>query len=497
MNKSAMLLPLAILALAPFSAASVNIDDFENGPDAPAFTGSDDYWYAYADGTGSSIGNASNGVGGKVVNFGATTCGSSSRCAGITNIVVGSSGSAALGVNIAGGLPGCTAISYKYKGAAHNLKLAMKGDESGALTQWNQHKAAVSAASDWTPATIPVSQIVQEDWGGVGVVTLVMANVNALRWEVRNSAGYLYIDDVNCVGYDPSSANSSSSVSAPAVVIDDFEDGDVTADSLGSTAYWYIYTNKATVTNTKDANGAWDMVDYGSGNYYAAMRGISGITPGSTDYPAVGMGIGVNVGTLGGCTAIQYDYRGSGHYLRALVNGVTPDEGLDHMASLQNISTTWKTVTVSTMTQPEWVGSYSPSDVMPFSWATAKYLQWVVDEKLTQANIGSELDIDNVRCVGTLPEPWNGGYVSGTDRTLANPAGLNAALMGNTLQVTVAKAGVVKVQVFDMTGHAIESYSESVAAGSFAHTFGTMSKGFYVVRVQQGSLVKTVRMQVR
>jgi len=55
----------------------------------------------------------------------------------------------------------------------------------------------------------------------------------------------------------------------------------------------------------------------------------------------------------------------------------------------------------------------------------------------------------------------------------------------------------VKVQVFDMTGHAIESYSESVAAGSFAHTFGTMSKGFYVVRVQQGSLVKTVRMQVR
>ena len=76
-------------------------------------------------------------------------------------------------------------------------------------------------------------------------------------------------------------------------------------------------------------------------------------------------------------------------------------------------------------------------------------------------------------------------------------AGLKATLQGNTLMVNVAKAGLVKVQVFDMMGHVIESHSESMAAGSFSHTFGTLSKGFYVVRVQQGSMVKALRMQVR
>jgi hypothetical protein len=71
------------------------------------------------------------------------------------------------------------------------------------------------------------------------------------------------------------------------------------------------------------------------------------------------------------------------------------------------------------------------------------------------------------------------------------------SIHGNTIQVTVAKAGMVKVQVFDMMGHTIESHSESMAAGSFAHTFGSMGKGAYIVRVQQGSMAKTIRMQVR
>jgi endoglucanase len=77
------------------------------------------------------------------------------------------------------------------------------------------------------------------------------------------------------------------------------------------------------------------------------------------------------------------------------------------------------------------------------------------------------------------------------------PAGLKATLQGKTLQVSVAKAGLVKVQVFDMMGHAIESHSENITAGSFAHSFESLPMGSYVVRVQQGSAAKTLRMQVR
>ena len=80
---------------------------------------------------------------------------------------------------------------------------------------------------------------------------------------------------------------------------------------------------------------------------------------------------------------------------------------------------------------------------------------------------------------------------------IASPAGLDASIMGNTLVVSVARAGLVKVQVFDMMGHAIESHSESMAAGSFAHDFAKLGKGAYIVRVRQGSMVKTLRMQVR
>ncbi|MBR6378819.1 MAG: hypothetical protein IKS02_02470, partial [Fibrobacter sp.] len=168
-------------------------------------------------------------------------------------------------------------------------------------------------------------------------------------------------------------------------------------------------------------------------------------------------------------------------------------------------------------------------DVKTFSWAGVKGLAWVVDEKLTQANIGTELDIDNVKCVGKLStgssssngngtngngtngngtngngtngngtngNGTNGNgtndYGSGSNQyggntaigVVAAPAGLSVSVHGNTLQVSVAKAGLVKVQVFDMMGHSIESHSESMAAGSFAHTFGKMGKGAYIVRVQ-------------
>ena len=321
-----------------------------------------------------------------------------------------------------------------------------------------------------------------------------MASVVQLAWEVKGeaSADYLYIDDVNCAGYaGGSSSTEKPPVASSAVVIDDFEDGNATAESLSKTAYWYLYEAGGTFTNTKDAKGTWDMLVTENGNSYIAMKGISGITPGDTTYPSVGMEVAFDAGTLSGCTAVQYSYKGSGHHMRGSVTGVKADAGYEHVATDQNASTAWKTVTVSTMTQPDWVAEASPSNIVAFSWAKVSKLTWVVDEKLSAANLGTELAIDNVKCVGTLPTQKN----SISSRAAATH--FNAVLQGNTLQMTVAKAGVVKVEVFDMMGNAVESHSEKVASGSFAHTFGMLSSGSYVVRVQQGSSAKTLKMQVR
>lgn len=224
------------------------------------------------------------------------------------------------------------------------------------------------------------------------------------------------------------------------------------------------------------------------------MKGISGIASGDTTYPSVGMEVAFDVSTLSGCTAVQYDYKGSGHHMRASVTGVKADAGYEHVAPNQNAATAWKTVTISTMTQPEWVAEAAPSSIVAFSWAKVSKLTWVVDEKLTAANIGTSLAIDNVKCVGTLPTVTP---PKDAIRSIAAPSSFKAALQGNTLHVTTAKSGLVKVQVIDMMGNIVESHSEKMAAGSFAHTFGAMPNGQYIVRVQQGSASQLLKMQVK
>ena len=494
-----ILLTLCAAATMVSAQATANIDDFEDG-NGLANTGSDDAWYAYNDKNdkGASTYTNTEDKYGIVVVIPEAAAGDSKYGAGLTGIKLVQGDNqydpyVVLGLNIAGGLPGCTTISYKYKGAGHNLKATMEGDETGALTEYNRHSKSLAASAAWKTASVPVSQLVQDDgWGNV--VSLKMANVVQLAWEVKGEASpdYLYIDDVNCAGYAGGGSGGTTPVTpSSTTVIDNFDDGNATAESLGRTAYWYLYDAGGTFTNTKDAKGTWDMVVTEGTNSYIAMKGIAGITPGDTTYPSVGMEVAFDAGTLSGCTAVQYDYKGSGHHMRSSVTGVKANAGYEHVAADQNASAGWKTVTVSTMTQPEWVADVAPSSIVAFSWAKVSKLTWVVDEKLTAANLGTELAIDNVKCVGTLPTAKNA--------ISAAPArsGLKAALQGNTLHVNVAKAGVVKVQVIDITGNVLENHSEKIASGSFAHTFKNMPSGFYVVRVQQGSASQLLKMQVR
>ncbi len=494
-----ILFTVCVTAAMVSAQTTANIDDFEDG-DGLSKTGKEDAWYAFNDKNdkgASSYTNTEDKYGTVVVIEDAAAEGSKYG-AGLTGIKLVQGDNpydpyVTLGLNVEGGLSGCTTISYKYKGAGHNLKATMKGDEEGALTEYNRHSKAVAGSAAWKTASIPVSGLAQDKgWGTT--VALKMASVVQLAWEVKGEASpdYLYIDDVNCAGYAGGSSNPGGPTTvtpSSTTVIDDFNDGNATAESLGKTAYWYLYEAGGTFTNTKDAKGTWDMLVTEGTNSYIAMKGIAGITPGDTTYPSVGMEVAFDAGTLSGCTAVQYDYKGSGHHMRGSVTGVKANSGYEHVAPDQNASAGWKTVTVSTMTQPEWVADVAPSSIVAFSWAKVSKLTWVVDEKLSAANLGTELAIDNVKCVGTLPTARNA--------TVAAPASFKATLQGNTLHVNVAKAGVVKVQVIDITGNVVESHSEKIASGSFAHDFKAMPSGFYVVRVQQGSASQLLKMQVR
>ena len=571
----------------PASSASSSdfalIDDFEDG-DNVAYTGTKDYWYAFTDAGNtppglSTISNTKSD--GEYVVVFAAAAADSKYGAGLTGISLKDGPdfgpydkpSVTLALDVKAGLVGCTEISYKYKGAGHNLKAVMKGDASGALTGYNYHKKAVAASTGWSNASISVSALEQELYWGKEA-DLNIDKVVALQWEVKGTASpnYLYVDDLKCDGMTivrPTSSNSETSSSSAAActegqeiisgashikciggkwvdlsgnssssastnpgiaLIDDFQDENTQAESLGE-AYWYIYeSNGGSVTNKEDKKIGWDMVRTAGTNGYVAMEGISGITKGSTKYPSVGMGIDVPTSAFANCTAITYDYKGSAHKFRASLSTVTPDKGYEHVTEILPKASAWTPVTVkaSDLSQPDWVDE---DELKDFSWARVIKLAWVVDEKIENEDRGTELDIDNVQCVGTLPTPKSSSstianssasttYSSssngtdgdtdegrdgkGNDRdddtsvgVVAASAGLNASIHGKTLVVSVARAGLVKVQVFDMMGHAIERHSENMVAGSFAHDFAKLNKGAYIVRVQQGSMVKTVRMQVR
>ena len=183
----------------------------------------------------------------------------------------------------------------------------------------------------------------------------------------------------------PSSSNSgpSSSASSEVALIDNFEDGNTTVETLNE-SFWFLYTaNGASISNTPPASAdePWDMIRSSASNHYASMEGISIGSPASNEYPSVGMGLALAEGSFANCTAIQYDYKGSGHYFRADMKSVTPNQGYEHVTVNQDKSDSWETVTVnaSELDQPSWIPS---SEEMDFSWDEVYQLVWVFDKSI-------------------------------------------------------------------------------------------------------------------
>ncbi|MCR5027711.1 MAG: cellulase family glycosylhydrolase [Fibrobacter sp.] len=199
------------------------IDDFEDG-DNYAFTGGE--WYAYTDAGddgASTLSNSEGKNGGyNVILSGSSAGNSTSYVAGITGVTLSQGNNlydpyVALGLGLnetqtAYDLSSCTAITYKYKGAAHNFKA-----EDTNVMDYGYHQTTKAASSSWKTATISWDALAQETWADE--VTLSKARINKLTWEIKGTQptyNYLYIDDVRCTGMSivPVESPSSSSVAA-------------------------------------------------------------------------------------------------------------------------------------------------------------------------------------------------------------------------------------------------------------------------------------------
>jgi hypothetical protein len=111
-------------------------------------------------------------------------------------------------------LSACNGISYRYKGAAHRVRV-----EQNNITDNNVHGVQVDASDDWTPITVPKNEFEQEAWGDMVEVALNWAYAAQISWQVQAvpGSGTLAVDDIKCVGAElnlPIPERSSSSESS-------------------------------------------------------------------------------------------------------------------------------------------------------------------------------------------------------------------------------------------------------------------------------------------
>ena len=66
----------------------------------------------------------------------------------------------------------------------------------------------------------------------------------------------------------------------------------------------------------------------------------------------------------------------------------------------------------------------------------------------------------------------------------------------NALTIAVPTSSMVRVQVFDLTGHLVESLEEPVA-GFKSFSLSRLNRGNYLVRVESNSMVRTARIAVK
>ncbi len=446
----------------------------------------------------------------------------------------------------------CKTIKYKYKGASHNFRI-----ETTDVTDYNYHRVNKDASEGWKEVEITIDMLKQETWGDDSRSKAInLAHANRIAWEIKGlekipdnqnqpKYPYLYVDDVSCDGLsftastagassNPASssskvngkssssnggaivANSSSSV-VPAIsssstvvvppvsttktvfVVDDVEDGD---EVLKTTGTWYAYNDneskgQSSFTNQYNATiGGYAVNFLGSADATNGTQGFVGITgivwnQGLyTEAPFVALGLNTMADTSKGldmskCSGISYRYKGSEHVFKVQDGNVT--DWAFHQ-SIQMDAANWTTVTLmwDDIAQPNW--TQDPKDL---NVANIKKMAWeVVGYKGFDAQpTMNYLYVDDVVCFEK--------QTSSIKAAARAASSIKISAQGSSLNVTVAKAGMTRVQIFDMMGHVVANMSENMAAGTHQVSLESLSRGNYMVRVMSGSDVKTSRIAVK
>lgn len=434
----------------------------------------------------------------------------------------------------------CTTIRYKFKGASHNFRI-----ETSDVTDYNYHRVNKDASEGWKEVEITIDMLKQETWGNDAAPQkpINLAHAQRLAWEIKGlekvpdnmnqpKYNYLYVDDLSCDGLsitaigptttssssvinNSSSSNGVSSSSSSIIippsssseliepsriifVLDDVEDGDEVLKTEGT---WYAYNDKdvkgqSTITNVYDETLPGYIVNMAGttdpSNQTLGFVGLNGIVWNQgayTDAPFVALGLNTMADTLTGldmsaCGAISYRYKGSAHTIKVQDGAVT-----DYAFHQKNFvdATEWTIVVVpwANLKQPSWTKDpkeLNKQAIKKMAWEVIGYKGFDFQPTLNY------LYVDDLTCVE---------YTQGIRLAKVNATGIKLFTDGLSLNVTLAKAGFTRVQVFDMVGNVVSNMSDNMTAGTHQVSLEKLSLGNYVVRVQSGHEMKTTRVAIR
>ena len=155
---------------------------------------------------------------------------------------------------------------------------------------------------------------------------------------------------------------------------------------------------------------------------------------------------------------------------------------------------------VKNQASDEWkTSTYNLDNFTQDGWGEAKELNYAAITKMAWEVLGwansdqqpskDFLYIDDLKCVNVITDAIKG------NRIVSNS--IRLGVQGNSLSVNLDKAGSVRVQIFDLMGHAVSNTTESMNAGANTVSLEKMSKGSYIVRIVRGSEVKAARVTIR
>ena len=445
----------------------------------------------------------------------------------------------------------CTTIRYKFKGASHNFRI-----ETSDITDYNYHRVNKDDSENWKEVEITIDMLKQETWGNDATPQkpINLAHAQRLAWEIKGlekipdnlnqpKYNYLYIDDLSCdglsitaIGPTPTSSSSvnnssssnglssavqnsssstgissSSSVIPPSssseviepgkvlLVIDDVEDANEVLKTEGT---WYAYTD----TDVKGLSSIMNAYEPALPGYVVSVQGVIDPTNGTngfvvlagitwnqgayTEAPFVALGLNTMKDTTSGldmssCGAISYRYKGSAHTIKIQDGSVT-----DYAYHQKNFpdATEWTAVVLpwANLKQPSWTKDpkeLNKQAIKKMAWEVIGYKGFDIQPTMNY------LYVDDLTCVEYGPQ--------GMHRTMAAANGIKLSVDGLFLNVTVAKAGFTRVQVFDMVGNVVSNMSDNMTAGTHQVSLEKLSRGNYVVRVQSGREMKTSRISIR